>query len=80
MVVEQNIIKIKEHSFTRVNPSPVSMKLGAKNVSYVVFIKLKDEFVFLCFNDFNFFQNKWHATDSQTAILYNFEEYYTQPN
>ena len=54
--VEPNVVKINEHYFTGVYPSPVLMNLDARKCiiyCHVCLSKLKDEVVFSCFSDFH---------------------------
>ena len=61
------IVKIKGHNFTGVYPSPGLMKLYAIKCTILscLFIKLKDEVIFSCFDDFLsllFKTNSWQLT------------------
>ena len=70
---------IAKHSFTKVYPSPVTIKLGARKctISSCLFIKLKKKRLFPSVSAiYIVFKNEWLAIDSQNAILNNFEEYY----
>ena len=57
-------------------PGPVLIQQGARKCTILscLLVKLKDV-VFLCLVIFIVVQNDWLATDSQNAILNNFEEY-----
>ena len=77
-VVESNIVKIKGHNFTGVYPSPVLMKLDARKCIILSCFFLKNKL--RLFSHFSVIlpivKNEWLATNSQNAILNNFEEYY----
>ena len=59
-VVEPNIVKIKRHTFIGVYPSPVFMKLDAREciILSCLFIKLKNEVVLSCFTDFHCYSKR----------------------
>ena len=77
-VVEPNIVQIKGHNFTGVYPSPVLIKLDARNVSicHVCLSNLKIRMFSQVSQIFTVIQKEWLTTNGQTAIPNNFEEYY----